>query len=163
MAKTDDIEVKIVWQNCPADISNKIVAFWAEQNILTDPNLIKKRLRTIVSVALLNEKVVAVYTAGVATYFRDDFKFFLLRASTARDYRKTGLAFKLGSPTYSHLENWSKENPAARIKGCMAVLETDRFNDRFNNPNPGDGDNFVGFNKKNQPIFVRWFSHARLR
>jgi len=29
----------------------------------------------------------------------------------------------------------------------MAVLETDRFN----NPNPGDGDNFVGFNKKNQP------------
>ena len=79
----DDIEVIIVWRNCPADIRDKLIAYWNEHNILTRPELIRQRLNTVVAVALHKSRIVGVWSAGIGPFFRDDFNFSIINTSTA--------------------------------------------------------------------------------
>ena len=162
MTDVDDIEVKIVWRNCPADISDKIIEYWAEHNILSDPELVKNRLPTVVSIALHQGKVVGVLSAAIGKFFRDDLKFSFINASTAPDYRNRRVPVMLGEAAFDYLEGWSQENPAEGLVGVLYVLETNRFDHRGNIPYPGGGEYLAAFNKKNRPVFVKWFSHARV-
>jgi len=158
----DDIEVIIVWRNCPADIRDKLIAYWNEHNILTRPELIRQRLNTVVAVALHKSRIVGVWSAGIGPFFRDDLNFSIINTSTAPDYRNKRIPVMLGEAAFDYLESWSKENPVERLMGVLYVLETDRYSHRGNIPYPGGGEYLAAFNKKNRPVFVKWFTHARV-
>jgi hypothetical protein len=152
-----------VWQDCPADLQERVRRLWTVSGALRDEVEIEHRLLQLCFLGLHDRDVIGVSTVcrGLVEPLGREFYFF--RCLVASAYRRHGVATQLAVRCRNRLESWALDHPDEGVSGMATVVEAPELAKRSRLPVwPNSGLTLIGYNERGQQMRVVWFKHVLL-
>jgi hypothetical protein len=144
--------------------------FWEAQATLPGTVDLSERTRELITNAYLGDRLVGVTTGVVARLPQFAREFVFIRCTVDAAARRSGIAHHLTEYACRVLAQWARSDPANRIAGVAAIVESPELAEFSRNPvwpliepDAGDlrgGPALVGFTREGQQVRVCWFSHT---
>ena len=166
MPDVSDIRFVDVWQRDDAKVLAAVIAFWTRLKALPPGIAPEQRVKELCTVAYLESELIGVSTMvlDMLPQLRARFGFF--RCLVAPDYRRQGLAYRLGVHCRNLWAEWSKRHPEEKVLGMATIVESPALDEFSRAPVwklPGlNGLALIGYTAKGRQIRVSWFEHSRL-
>lgn len=156
-------DLRPAWRRGDAGIEADAIAFWRRLGILPPDVAPEERARELVAAAYKDGRVVAVSTATLGRLEQVRARLAMLRGAVDPDHRRSRLGFALLLYTRELIERWSMDNPAERVAGLGAIIESPDLVARQKEPFwPMSRFGVVGYTPDGRQVRVSWFEDFRL-
>ena len=166
MPEADDIRFVDVWRRDDAKVVADVVAFWKRLGALPPGTASEERAKELCTAAYRGDELIGVSTMVLDILPQLKARFGFFRCLVAPDYRRQGLAYRLGVHCRNLLAEWSKLHPQEKVRGMATIVESPALDEFSKAPvwqSPGiNGLVLIGYTGKGRQIRVSWFEHARL-
>lgn len=158
-----DLDIRPAWRLHDARLEADAIAFWNRLGRLPADVTPEDRAKELAAVAYRDGQVIGVMTA---TLQRIDFlraRFAMIRGLVDPAHRRSYAVSQLGGMTRRVIERWSAENPAERVAGLGAIIESREFSAFEKAPIwPNTRLAVAGYTPDGRQIRIAWFDDFRL-
>ena len=158
-----DVIFRSGWRMNDAELEQDALAFWASRKRLLPPNVDpSKRVNELCVVAYRDDKPVGISTATInfVEQFRSNMAVYRCAVKTELGHQP--LSWRITDYSREVLERWSLDNPAEKVMGLMAIIQSKVLVTRYPEVFGPVNMTFTGFSPAGFPIRVAWFKHATI-
>lgn len=157
------IDFRPAWRKNDPELERHAVAFWTRKRGLLPANVDPaQRAKELCAVAYREGRPVGVATATIDYVPTLRSRMAVYRCAVSINLRHEPLSWQITDYSRQVLEKWSLENPAEKLMGLMAIIQSRELVSRYPQVWAPAGMNFVGFAKSGHPIRIAWFKHATI-
>ncbi len=151
------------WQRSDARLEADVGEYWRETGILPSGTTIESRLKELVAVAYVGDKLAGMTTTHIGNYAPLRNKLAFLRITVLPDYRLHYLQIRLSVKSKQIMAAYAKRSPSEGIGGIATVRQADYQATRQTPPcTPSTKSTLIGYNANHQQVRVNWFEHTRV-
>ncbi len=151
------------WQQTDPGLEADVGEFWRESGILPSGTTIDSRLKELVAVAYVGDKLAGMTTTVIGDYLPLRNKFAFLRITVLPDYRLNYLQIRLSVKSKQIMAAYAKHSPSEGIGGIATVRQADYQATRLTPPcTPSTKSTLIGYNANKQQVRVNWFEHTKV-
>lgn len=157
------VEFRAGWRKNDHVLEADAIAFWGSgKRVLPQRVDPEARARELCAVAYRDGIPVGVSTATLKyiEQFRSIMAFY--RCSVRTEFGHEPLSWRITDFSREVLERWSLDNPAEKVMGLMAVMQSKILVTRYPQVFAVVNMTFTGFTPSGLPIRVAWFKHATI-
>lgn len=151
------------WRLNDARIEADAIAFWTRLNILPRGVRPEERARELIAVAYKDDAIVGVHSATIGYLEQVRSRLAMLRSAVDPAYRRSRVSMALSLYSRALLERWARDNPAERLGGLGAIVESQQLAERGKEPYwPQTRFILAGYTGDGRQIRVSWFEDFRV-
>lgn len=151
------------WQKADPGLESDVGEYWRESGILPSGATIESRLKELVAVAYVGDRLAGMTTTAIGDYSPLRGKFAFLRMTVLPDYRLNYLQHRLAVKSKQIMAAYAKRNPSEGIGGIVTIRQADYQATRLTPPRtPSTKSTLIGYNANKQQIRVNWFEHTKV-
>lgn len=158
-----DIEFRAGWRRNDAEMETDAKAFWQNRKRVLPRNIDPdKRAHELCAIAYRDGEAVGVSTAVIQYIEQFRSNMAVYRCAVATEFGHQPLSWRITNYSRVVLERWSLENPAEKVMGLMAIMQSKTLVTRYPDVFGVVDMTFTGFAPSGFPVRVAWFTHATI-
>lgn len=154
--------MRVAWRRDDPAIEADAIDFWTRHKLLPEGADPAARARELIAASYKDGQLAAVATATIGEVDFLRARFFIIRGSTAPEFRRSHAQLSLSLPSRDALWTWAREHPGEKIAGAVVFVERSEWGDFTRLPVwPESELEVVGYDQHGRQIRVRWFEDFR--
>jgi hypothetical protein len=157
-----ELTLKPVWRMHNPEVAAQVLALWRRLDAVP-PDLAEARIKELCAVACQGDQVVGIATVAVDDVPQLGCRFGFFRCLVDPAHRERDIARRLAVYSRDLLAAWSQGNPAEKVMGLAAVVESPNLEAISKLPVwPASRLTLAGYNDRGNQVRIVWFEHASL-